>query len=69
MRDCLADLTCYLDAIQFGHADIDHSHIRFQFYCLFYRLAAIRCLADDSPAASSLEEPSCTTPHQPVVVC
>ena len=67
-RNCLPDLTYYLDSIQFGHADIDHGHIRFQFYCLFYRLTAIRCLTDDSPAVSGAEQCPCTMPHQPVVV-
>ena len=68
IRNCLPDLTYYLDSIQFGHADIDYGHIRFQFYCLFYRLTAIRRLADDSPAVSGVEDRPCTTPHQPVIV-
>jgi hypothetical protein len=61
-------LTCYLDSIQFGHADIYDGYIRFQFYRLFYRLTAIRCLADDSPTAPGLEDRPRTTPNQPVVV-
>jgi hypothetical protein len=67
-RNRVTDLTRCLDSIQSGHADIDHGHIRFQFDCLFYGLTAIRCLADDSPAAPGLEDRPGAMPHQPVVV-
>jgi hypothetical protein len=56
-------LTGYFDSIQFGHADIDYGYIRFQFYRLFNCFAAIRCLADDSPAGLGVEDSPCTTPH------
>jgi hypothetical protein len=61
-------LACYLDSIQFGHADIDHGHIRLQFYGLLHGLTAVRSLADDSPALSGLEDQPCTLPHQSMVV-
>src|SRR6266851_9092184 len=67
-RNGLADLTYYLDAIQFGHADIHNGYIGFQFYGLFDGLAAIRCLANDSPAVPGAEDSQCTAPHQLVVV-
>jgi hypothetical protein len=68
IRNCLPDLPCYLDSIQFRHADIDHGHIRFQVYRLLDCLTAIHGLADDSPAVSRVENRACTTPYQPVVV-
>ena len=56
IRDYLSDLACSLEPVQFGHADIKDGNIGFQFYCLFYRFPAVRCLADDSPAALRVEE-------------
>src|SRR5882762_4582837 len=68
IRNCLYGLTRCLDSIQFGHADVEYGDIRFQFYCLFYRLTTIRGFTYDSPAVSGVEDRPCTTAHQPVVV-
>src|SRR5712692_2242488 len=67
-RNGLADLTYYLDAIQFGHADIHNGYIGFQFDSLFNCFTAVGCLANDSPAAARVEDAECTTPHQLVIV-
>src|SRR5580692_1472210 len=64
----LSDSTYGRDSIQFRHADIDYGHIRFQLDSFLYRLSAIRCLADNPPAALGTKDRPRTTPHQPVVV-
>jgi len=62
-RNRVPDLTHCLDAIEFGHADVDQGYIGFQVYGLFHRLLAIRRLADDSPTAPGVEDTARTAPH------
>src|SRR6266852_5577424 len=63
-----ADLTCDVDSVHLGHADIDYGYVRFHLYRLLCRLTSIRCLRNDAPAGAGMQHLPCTPPHRSVVV-
>ena len=68
IRSCYLDLAYCLEPVEERHPDIKDSYVRMQLLCLIYRFPAGCSLADNSPAALSVEEAPYATPNELVVI-
>jgi hypothetical protein len=49
LRKIFSNLPAGLQAVEFGHADIEHDNIGTRAFCFFYRFESVPGLADDFP--------------------